>query len=174
MGVRSCKRGLIATKLFPLSSDVIQPFRAGIQSTKSPTCVVMIFSVMRTGRSSGVFLLIFTLVLVLRRYTHPPNISFQRCISSGVVGLERSWDSDGPEFHSRLGQKRFFSPKASRSAVVSTQPPFQWLPFFLTGQGRGIRLTAQPQCRRGRSRYKLPGPGARSPAVLRIFLSFSR
>jgi len=71
MGVRSCKRGLIATKLFPLSSDVILPFRTGIQSTKSPTCVVIILSVMRAGLSSGVLLLVFTLVLVLRRYSPP-------------------------------------------------------------------------------------------------------
>jgi hypothetical protein len=72
MGVRSCKRGLIAAKLFPLSCDVILSFRVGIQSTKSPTCVVIIFSVMR----AGVLLLVFTVVLVLRRYSHPLNISF--------------------------------------------------------------------------------------------------
>jgi len=73
MGVHSRKRGLIAAKLFPLSSDVILPFLAGIQSTKAATRVVIIFSVMRTGRSPGVLLLIFTLVLVLRRYSHPLN-----------------------------------------------------------------------------------------------------
>ena len=76
MGVRSCKRGLIATKLFPLSSDVILSFRAGIQRTKFPTCVVIIFSVTRAGLPSGVLLLIFTLDLVLRRYSHPLNVLF--------------------------------------------------------------------------------------------------
>jgi len=173
MGVRSCKRGLIATKLFPLSSDVILPFRAGIQSTKSPTCVVIIFSVTRGGRSSGVLLLIFTLVLVLSRYSHPLNVSFERCISSGVIGLVRSWDSDGPEFHSRLGQKRFFSSKASRSALGCTKPPFQWIPFFNGLWKRpGHKVDHSPPVPAREKPVQITG--ARSPAVFHMFLSSSR
>jgi len=173
MGVRCCKRGLIATKLFPLSSDVILPFRAATQSTKSPTCVVIIFSVTRGGRFSGVLLLIFTLFLVLRRYSHPLNVSFERCISSGVVGLVRRWDSVGPEFHSRLGQKRFFSSKVSRSALGCTKPPFQWIPF-LNGLGKrpGHKIDHSPPLPTREKPVQITGP--RSPAVLHIFLSFSR